>query len=898
MKKFSFKKISAVMAGVLLAGMTLGTAAAANYPAPFVSGGTANVAVVYGTGVGVSSLDLVESANIQSNLQSYMGASSSGSSASVSGNAASLASGSDYIYLMDEINEEVSVITSSELSTILADGTFTDDGGTNYNYEQTVNILGGAQFVFDDSENDLPGKDPALILNLTGTETTGVLNMSVVFDSAINFTSANSEGETIELFGKTYTIGTATDDNTLVLLGGSANERLDVGETKTLTVGDESYDVTLNAISSSTSAPSASITINGETKTFTQGQTKDVDGNDVYVKTVFKTGDNAGYIEIQLGASKLTLEDGSEVMVGSDNDPIDGTLVYLKGEVNNQECDNVTEIAIALAAPDNDANHVAVGESFVDPVFGSIKLNLASVANGPVIENMADISSSRYTLEVGIEGNRELSITATDKAGNTATLPFAYQNVTQDDSGNDIELYEGANLSKDEYFVLNSGSYQHFMQLTKVDVADTNGYVTIRDVFTGDTYSTTSGQNWTALGKASGDTLQIDGQTFTVVNNTGAGVSDPAVKIYSSDYGAGNGKHVAVYPYVETVNGKDHRFAITDEVTFVDGFGFEANSSNVLTLDLPTGSVTITGTGSGAKVDQGVTINSDGTTAANITLAGTNTKNMTVGTVIYNIGIMNDSTKGAGNYSRFNASVVGIASVSGANRNDNTGGYAGPGLLFVEDEDKQDSTVTDKNAVIVNTVDGTYSSVSAPIFTGTNNEKAFDDSDYTGYIDAFGTYVLFDSADANQEFATLTYPKDQMYADLYIAESDAVISGVVSSSGATQLGDILVKDSEVSSVATKNLIVVGGSCINSAAATLVGQAACGADWTTATGVGSGQFLIKGYASSDLTSGTALLVAGYDAADTVNAAKYLRTQTVDTSKEYLGTSATSADLVVA
>ena len=39
-----------------------------------------------------------------------------------------------------------------------------------------------------------------------------------------------------------------------------------------------------------------------------------------------------------------------------------------------------------------------------------------------------------------------------------------------------------------------------------------------------------------------------------------------------------------------------------------------------------------------------------------------------------------------------------------------------------------------------------------------------------------------------------------------------------------------------------------------------------------------------------------LVAGYDAADTVNAATYLRTQTVDTDKEYLGTSSTSAELV--
>ena len=93
-------------------------------------------------------------------------------------------------------------------------------------------------------------------------------------------------------------------------------------------------------------------------------------------------------------------------------------------------------------------------------------------------------------------------------------------------------------------------------------------------------------------------------------------------------------------------------------------------------------------------------------------------------------------------------------------------------------------------------------------------------------------------------------------------------------------GAVLVKDSEVSSVATKNLIIVGGSCINSAAATLVGGASCGSAWTTATSIGSGQFLVKAYPDSTLTSGLAMLVAGYEAADTQAASTYVRTQTFD------------------
>jgi len=57
-------------------------------------------------------------------------------------------------------------------------------------------------------------------------------------------------------------------------------------------------------------------------------------------------------------------------------------------------------------------------------------------------------------------------------------------------------------------------------------------------------------------------------------------------------------------------------------------------------------------------------------------------------------------------------------------------------------------------------------------------------------------------------------------------------------------------------------------------------------------------LIKGAEGTYASGKIALVVAGYNAEDTVAATSYLTTQTVDTSKAYLGTSATSAELVVA
>ena len=89
------------------------------------------------------------------------------------------------------------------------------------------------------------------------------------------------------------------------------------------------------------------------------------------------------------------------------------------------------------------------------------------------------------------------------------------------------------------------------------------------------------------------------------------------------------------------------------------------------------------------------------------------------------------------------------------------------------------------------------------------------------------------------------------------------------------------------------MVVVGGSCVNSVAADLLGVSSptCSADFTAKTGVGSGQYLIETFSR---TGGkVATLVAGYNAGDTTNAAKALTTQAIDTTagKKYTGTTST-------
>jgi S-layer protein (TIGR01564 family) len=198
---------------------------------------------------------------------------------------------------------------------------------------------------------------------------------------------------------------------------------------------------------------------------------------------------------------------------------------------------------------------------------------------------------------------------------------------------------------------------------------------------------------------------------------------------------------------------------------------------------------------------------------------------------------------------------------------------------------------------------GGSSEVEAANYTSTNTDAAsteigdtdvFRDFTYS----ALATEILLTNPSSGENSITLTYHGDEVTADVYITSPETVVTTTGGSTTGT-LGNVVVRDSEVDSVSSKNLIVVGGSCINSVAARLVGGARCGSSWTTATGVGSGQFLIQSFADAYTEGRIALLVAGYDAADTTNAATYLTTRTVDTAegKKYIGTTETSAELQV-
>lgn len=142
---------------------------------------------------------------------------------------------------------------------------------------------------------------------------------------------------------------------------------------------------------------------------------------------------------------------------------------------------------------------------------------------------------------------------------------------------------------------------------------------------------------------------------------------------------------------------------------------------------------------------------------------------------------------------------------------------------------------------------------------------SYQDNELEAYLTELGSYIEYEAED--NTWAKVYVPEEQVTYNVFVATD-------VSSETPSETGKLTVLDSESSAYAGKNLIVVGGSAVNSVAASLLGltgDARFGEGFTAKTSIVSGEALIEAF---DHDGKVALLVAGYDAADTTKAASYL------------------------
>jgi len=140
-----FKKIMSVLASAVMLSSTIGFAAAASYPEPFVAGGTADSAVIVGGSAAVS--DWAAAIDLQKNLQGLVTSSSTTIDDATTGETAELFTSSTKIYINDTLNAVKSVLTDTDLPIILKDGSFS--GNVDASYTQTIELGSWPQITFE-----------------------------------------------------------------------------------------------------------------------------------------------------------------------------------------------------------------------------------------------------------------------------------------------------------------------------------------------------------------------------------------------------------------------------------------------------------------------------------------------------------------------------------------------------------------------------------------------------------------------------------------------------------------------------------------------------------------------------------------------------------------------------
>jgi hypothetical protein len=746
--KINFRKISAIAASALMTGMTLGVAAAANYPAPFVSGGVASVAVVYGTGAGVSSLDMVQAGNIQDSLGTYVDANEV---VVEGGESFVLDKTSNHFNLNQALNLPYPELDDADMD-FLADGTF-DDGDINTDYTQTITLSDKTLTFFADSEyND---EEPTLGFHWTNGQE--ILNYKLAFEDTIVLTDLNDTE--LPLMGNMYYVLTATD--TLITLLDSA-EKVVLAEGDSVTVGEKT--VSVEYIESG----AVKFNVDGEiTDTLDPNEPYELDdGSYIIANDIMYASKETGIskVEFSIGAGKIAMDSaGGEIEVNEE--PVDGLESTFDGD------------SIKVTWNSDDDSFLTEENALTMPIFESIRLVFGGMDFPDSPEAISLSAGEQMTLSMG---NYELPLfwyNESDAEGgylgeedfNLVTLTRELTANYTDGSQNESVLVDGLDLAEDNRFLV-----------TTVD-ADLEDIDTL--------YYEVTGISW--------DNNEVAVELTDLIG--------------------------------------------TNDLTFDD----LADEQTVGDIDIKIIQVN----------DDKVYLNFSGTTMS------------------FNKAV---SEKGL---------EVTLPAEYAGGTVDVAGGYV---LTFTEaNADVEIGGGSTFTATVKNTSNDKLHVASDSI--ATLEYEA--DQEYGYVISDLATKVTTDlSGDENQW--DLEYYGEEVTAQVMVVGGAATVSG-----GSNSLGNILVKDTEVSSVATKNLIVVGGSCINSAAAALVGGTKCGASWTEATGIGSGQFLIKGYADSTITTGLALLVAGYDAEDTVKATTYLTNKVVDTSKAYKGTTSTELAVVI-
>jgi len=770
------KRLFAVGTGVAMLGATAMGALAADlgdYPDMFVKDGVFDGYFVVGENA--ASVDNIALTDISAGMK-YRAADGT-TTVSVEGEAHKLETSTDNFNIGEALTSIQSVsIDDGDLPTTLADGTYINDEGTEYAYEQTLDFASGTFELFSDS--DFLDKEPTLGVRVP--RNTQFMNYTIDFtkDPQSDATGASTSltdfvDTKMNILGTEYDIVTATNATNLklIMLSGAIKDTIMEGESKTYTVDGKEYEVML---SFTDSTPEAKFVVNGETTLkLAGGQTRKLaDGTNFAVKEVLYQAYAGGIhsAEFYLGARKLTLEDNQKVELNDED--VDELTVFFSEDIASSKT-SFSDLKFVWR-PDVDT-FVSEGTSLEFPAFGTYTLSYEGL-----------YQPTQEVIEVENSGDREIQLQLPIKSGD-ATIRLLGSNTTVfdaiggDDADEILLTTSGAspsvvwNSSIHEmlavtYFDGTAAGETYLLEVSKIDGTDG---VTLKDVV--------GGVKWED--KKNGTSFTVGSATLTVANIQ-SGLESVMI----------NGSATTYFDRVITEGG--------------------------MTVYLPT----------------------------NAGLGLANTINVTGDD--QNPGGFNSSYSNTGDYLKTSIVNVNTSSTYTVRmREEDVNGNLAAG-------DEINITVGHASSkVLVNGVTTRWASTGSDTYY-----ELGDTEEYVGYVlSELGTKILYDT-NPDQNMLDVVYSGEETYGNFYILGSGSATSssagGVLTSVNTV---DATKLDSEVADVTMQNLIVVGGPCVNSVAAELMGNPANCADGFT-----PGKARVKLFANGDYM---AMLVAGYSGADT-------------------------------
>ena len=825
------KKIAAVATGALL----VSSAFAANlsdWPQPFVTeDGQGDVQFVIGDG---STSDYLGAIDIAVALQA---AAVSESSVDVGGKTTTTVeggydlSGSDDMFLGNQLDMD-GELDESELPELLSEGVVSYDGD-DYDSSQTLNM--GSNVVEFAKED----KEPMLRVDLTsGDLWTYKFSMDDTFEAlpALNADSKRlyEESFSIEMMGKTFTVA---EDQTayigsdaLKLFGSDVTTSLDLNTPVTVDVDGKSY--TLEIVGGGgvdSDSPYVTIDVNGNKKNVVEGNSYTIGGLDIYAENVFINtfgSETTASADIFVGSNEIILGKDNEVSINGEvvdgmtstvafsaDDELESiTVTYNPSELNND------------VAGWDETEFIEVGSSVSDPLFGTFSVEFvgSNYEMDDKAKAMLDIQTPSDDVELTFEtedGEVTLAVYNIDDVAHKV------QNYALD---NDGEGWDGV------------------LGVTATSTLRIAAVAALADLAAADTLSAGQAASVNAYTGGALDNTNTKTEALTAIRAKDVATANIQIMvddIFALNEVSGNGDVTTKIYEVKSIDEED----------------------GVVLKDLATGKE--------ITVDINKEIGESDVDIIGIV-------ETTTAEVVDDFFILSEATvakiylKGGKQY--FTIEDLDVAD-------------ADAGIELVENEVDASISADDLDVQVQFTIDADASDDEAKVSFDATNTNGDDlstrfvtsaEDDTVAHLTEFGTYVIAD--DEDDDYATAYIPVDEdavvTYTVILAQEGATVVTSGASGSVTTEKVNAFavgaaIKDVDAE-VATpsNNLIVIGGTCINSVAAKLkqVDTGSCGED----SGLSPNEAIIELFTLDN--DKVAMLVAGYDAVDTQAASRAVAT----------------------